>query len=187
MYDNNILQIKYSGQMKKTLIILLLIFCIVSCRHKASSSFFDNLSLHCGKTYNGITEFPKDPQHPFVGKPLQMYVEHCSENEIRIPFKVGNNSSRTWIITKTNKGLLLKHDHRHADGTPEDLTMYGGYANSEGNPWQQHFEADNDTFKMIPEAKTNIWTITIDDKNQTFTYSLQRHSKPRYKAVFDIQ
>jgi hypothetical protein len=24
------------------------------------------------------------------------------------------------------EGLQLKHDHRHEDGTPDEVTMYGG-------------------------------------------------------------
>jgi len=43
----------------------------------------------------------------------------CSDKEIRIPFRVGEDKSRTWILSLDDRGLLFRHDHRHADGTPE--------------------------------------------------------------------
>jgi hypothetical protein len=80
--------------------------------------------------------------------------------------------------------LLLKHDHRHADGTPDAQTNYGGWATSDGSPGRQHFAADEETAKLIPEAATNVWTIEFDPAGEQFVYSLERHAAPRYKAVF---
>ena len=151
------------------------------------SQFFDNLQQHCGKTYFGKTIYPDDPGHDFAGKKLEMRVASCSDKEIRIPFKVGEDTSRTWIITKTEKGMLFKHDHRHKDGTPHELTMYGGYANDKGNQLQQSFPADQETYKLVPKGKTNVWTLTLDPENKQFFYYLERHQKPRYKAVFDLK
>ncbi len=173
--------------MKKTIIILLTLFSIASCKHKNTNSFFSNLSKHCGKTYIGKSVFPEDPGPLFAGKKLVMHVKECSNTEIRVPFKVGEDTSRTWVFTKTQKGLLLKHDHRHADGTPDELTMYGGYANDLSTAWQNNFAADNDTAQLIPEAKTNVWSLSFDEENKIFTYYLKRHDKPRYKAVFEIK
>jgi len=157
---------------------------IVSCTHKPANSFFHEFSQFCGQTFEGKTVFPDDPGKDFAGKKLVMHVAKCTDSEIRVPFKVGENTSRTWVISRTDKGLLLKHDHRHADGTPDEVTMYGGYANSQSSAFIAHFEADEATAKMLPEAKTNVWTLEI--KNKQFIYYLKRHNKPRYKAVFDI-
>ena len=55
-----------------------------------------------------------------------MHVRQCSDREIRIPFHVGENRSRTWVVTRTPQGLRLKHDHRHEDGTEDRVTQYGG-------------------------------------------------------------
>ena len=116
-----------------------------------------------------------------------MFVESCSERELRIPFQVGEDKSRTWILTLTDKGLLFKHDHRHPDGTPDKITMYGGWADASGSPYLQRFPADADTAKLIPEAVTNVWTLQIIPDKQQFTYSLERHAQPRYKASFSLK
>ncbi len=174
----------------KILSIILITTIICSCgfnnKSKTKLDFFNQLSQYCGKTFEGETVFPDDPSDDFAGKKLVMHIKECSDNEIRVPFAVGKNTSRTWIIRKTNKGLLLKHDHRHADGTPDELTMYGGYEDDLCSYNQVNFAADEETATMLPEAKTNVWTLTIDEDNKQFIYSLKRHDKPRYKAVFYI-
>lgn len=149
--------------------------------------FFENVRKLCGKRFDGATEFPKDePGHPLAGKKLTISVEQCSDNEIRIPLQAGEDRSRTWILTLRDGRLLLKHDHRHADGTPDKMTMYGGWA-AEGGANRQRFPADSDTAKLIPEAATNVWTLEIDAQNERFIYALERHGQPRYKAVFSLK
>ena len=150
---------------------------------KTQKLFFDNVKKLCGKRFEGVTEFPQDPKHDFAGKKLVIHVETCSENEIRVPFRVGEDKSRTWILTLSGDRLLLKHDHRHPDGTPDKITMYGGWA-TEGDATRQRFAADEETAKLIPEAATNIWTIEFDAAAGRFVYALERHGQPRYKAVF---
>jgi hypothetical protein len=152
--------------------------------HKA---FFANLKKLCGQQFEGETKFPQDPQHPLVGKKLIMKVASCTGNELRIPFQVGEDKSRTWILTLTKKGLLFKHDHRHEDGTPDEITMYGGWAAGGGTAHSQKFPADADTAKLIPEAVTNVWKLEINPETRQFTYSLERHGKPRYEAVFSLK
>ena len=149
----------------------------------AQRLFFENVKKLCGETFEGVTEFPDDPKHDFAGKKLVISVETCTEGEIRIPFHVGDDTSRTWVLTLTDKGLLLKHDHRHADGTPDKVTMYGGWATSEGTATRQRFAADEETAKLIPEAATNVWTLTILEDQQQFRYALERNGAPRYSAL----
>ena len=150
---------------------------------KTQKLFFENVKKLCGERFEGVTEFPEDPTHDFAGKKLVMHVETCTDNEIRIPFRVGEDKSRTWILTLSDKGLLLKHDHRHADGTPDEVTMYGGWA-AEGDGSRQRFAADAETAKLIPEAATNVWTLEFDAAAGRFIYALERNAAPRYKAVF---
>lgn len=172
--------------MLKFLTVLIFATLLVSCKHKPVNYFFNEFSQYCGQSFEGKTVFPDNPGKEFVDKKLIMYVEECTDKEIRVPFKVGENTSRTWIISRTNYGLLLKHDHRHTDGTPDKITMYGGYANAQNTTLKVSFEADSATVKMLPEAQTNVWTLSFNKKQKQFIYSLKRHDKPRYKAVFDI-
>ena len=171
---------------------LFIVSCVTSAplAHAEADSqkaFFANLKKLCGQQFEGETKFPEDPQHPLVGKKLLMSVASCTENELRIPFQVGEDKSRTWILTLTDKGLLFKHDHRHEDGTPDKITMYGGWAAVGGTAQAQRFPADADTTKLIPEAVTNVWKLEINPETRQFTYSLERHGKPRYEAVFNLK
>lgn len=122
----------------------------------------------------------------FVGNKLIMHVAKVADAELRIPFFVGENKSRTWIITKNENGTLkLKHDHRHEDGSPEDVTFYGGDASNFGWDNLQMFPADDETCRMIDYACHNVWWIMID--GNTFTYNLRRIGSERVFTVsFDL-
>ena len=71
-----------------------------------------------------------------------MHVRKCSDSSLEVPFHVGKDASRTWIITKTGSGLSLKHDHRHKDGSHDVSTMYGGHTLDAGWDQVQSFPAD---------------------------------------------
>ncbi len=156
-----------------------------SASHEATL-FFANMRKLCDGRFEGATEFPPDADHPLAGKKLLISIERCSETEIRIPLHAGEDKSRTWILTLTADGLLLKHDHRHADGTPDEITNYGGFARPDGTATRQSFAADAATAKLIPEAETNVWTLEIDEAKRQLSYALERNRAPRYKAVFQL-
>lgn len=149
-------------------------------------AFFQNLRDMCGQKFEGRTEFVLLEGSPFEDARLLMHIESCTNEEIRIPFIVNENRSRTWVLTLSDEGLLLKHDHRHPDGTPEDTTMYGGWADEEGTPFVQYFPADDYTAELIPDAETNVWMMEINPETNEFVYYLERHDEPRFRAVFDL-
>src|SRR5690554_527167 len=76
-------------------------------------AFFANLSALCGQSFEGEVVTNDAADAAFATSHLLMHVRDCSESEIRIPFWVGQDRSRTWIVTRTGDGLRLKHDHRH--------------------------------------------------------------------------
>lgn len=155
--------------------------------HEDQIAFLNTLRSLCGAEYTGEVAFTNDPESEFIGKELKMIIDTCDTNEVRIPFHVGQDMSRTWVLTFTEEdGLLLKHDHRHPDGTPEEPTMYGGYATNDGSPYRQHFPADDETAAMLPEASTNVWTMEIDREEMLFIYNLTRNDAPRFRAEFDM-
>jgi hypothetical protein len=94
---------------------------------------------------------------------------------------VGDNRSRTWVLTKNKIGITLKHDHRHEDGSEDKVTQYGGTTTNQGFSQMQIFPADNQTQKTIPAAASNIWWITINDSS--FTYNLRRIGSDRLFTV----
>lgn len=173
--------------MSKLLSILFLfafIFITQAQEKSPASEFWERLQAHCGKAYEGTLELPEEDE-AFGGKRLVMHVRSCSEGVIKIPFFVGDDKSRTWILTYENDRIALQHDHRHQDGTEDDINFYGGITTSIGQAGIQIFSADAHTQKIIPAASTNVWWITIDET--TFTYNLRRLGTARvFKVVMDL-
>ena len=125
----------------------------------AEETFLDRLRALCGERLEGRTEFPTQADHPMVGKTLVLTPVCSKDDEVRLPLAVGEDRSRTWIIRQEKEGLYLKHDHRHADGTPDKVTNYGGPARADGTGLRQVFPADQETAELLPEAATNVWTL----------------------------
>ena len=150
-----------------------------------AEQFWSTLQKHCGKAYEGqLTEGAGGDA--FTGKKLVMHVRSCDDNTIRIPFFVGDDKSRTWVLTLDNQRITLKHDHRDEDGSEDEVTQYGGTASNSGLPGIQVFPADMQTTAIIPAAATNVWWITLDDNE--FSYNLRRLGSDRLFTVkFDLK
>lgn len=147
------------------------------------TQFFARLRSLCGTRFEGASTFPTDTTDSFAGKKLVAEVASCTEGEVRVPFAVGEDRSRTWLFTRVGSGLQLKHDHRHADGTPDAVTMYGGMAGLAGSALSQSFAADAHTAQLIPAAATNVWTVSLSADGRRLTYHLERNGRPRFTAV----
>ncbi len=181
------------------LILLMGMFMMLSCAEtgnqenknaainltQTQQAYWNNLLKHCGKAYQG--EFAASPvPADFAGKEMRMYVMSCEENTIKIPFYVGDDRSRTWVLTKKENGILLKHDHRLEDGSDDEITMYGGLTSHAGSANVQYFPADQETIDLIPGAGANLWWITINE-NQ-YSYNLRRVTTPNlFSVVFDLE
>lgn len=149
------------------------------------ADFWANLQQLCGNAYEGQLVDAPEGDTTFAGHQLVMHVRHCDVANVRIPFHVGENRSRTWVISRTEEGLRLKHDHRHEDGTDEQVTMYGGDTAHEGTANMQQFPADEFTAAIVPEARTNVWTIEVEP-GERFVYALRREGTDRrFRIEFD--
>jgi hypothetical protein len=151
-------------------------------------AFWDNLKALCGQAFEGrMVEGTAPSDATFAAEKMVMHVRECGENEIRIPFHVGGNRSRTWVITRTGTGLRLKHDHRHEDGSEDRVTQYGGDTTGAGSAERQDFPADAFTAQLIPAAKTNIWTVRVVP-GEVFGYGLRREAEGRrFRVEFDLR
>lgn len=175
------------------------LFCAVSISFPAISqtktpsieshdAFFDSLKALCGKAFEGEVIIDNAPSDGFTDRPLIMHVMTCTDSQLHIPFHVGENASRTWVITKTGSGLSLKHDHRHKDGSEDQLTQYGGHTLDRGWPQVQSFPADSYSKDMfveqgIPQSNDNVWQIYIYP--DTFSYRLVRNAR-EFRVDFDL-
>lgn len=151
-------------------------------------AFFNQLAAHCGKAFAGKVVSKDSADAAFRDKSLVMHVRECSDTELKIPFHVGDDHSRTWVITKTDQGLRLKHDHRHQDGTEDKVTMYGGDTASMGTSQKQSFPIDQasiDNFMQngLTQSVTNVWHIEVTPN--TFSYLLTREAR-HFQVDFDL-
>ncbi len=149
--------------------------------------FWNKLTAMEGKAFAGKLEIGTEPSDAdFMSGKAIMHIWKVSETEIRIPFHIGENRSRTWVITKTDDGLRLKHDHRKPDGSDDPVTQYGGDTFMKGTPIRQEFKADKFTGDMLPASAKNVWAIEVES-NKRFVYELRREHEDRFFRVeFDL-
>ncbi|WP_273021576.1 hypothetical protein [Rheinheimera sp.] len=150
-------------------------------------SFFNNLAALCGKAFAGNVSVDTPSSDGFNDR-LIMHVRKCTGNQLQIPFHVGDDHSRTWIITKTGSGLSLKHDHRQKNGEYDQSTMYGGHTVDAGWANVQSFPADQYSKELFarlgnPQSNSNIWQMYIYP--QTFSYRMIREGR-EFRVDFDL-
>jgi hypothetical protein len=179
--------------MTRPLFVLLLLPIAFACAERTTpapttphDAFWSNLSAHCDQAFAGRLTDGNASDSVMQRSTLVMHVRSCSDSTMRIPFFVGDDRSRTWVLTRTPEGLRLKHDHRHEDGSEDAVTQYGGDTRDAGTATRQEFAADAHTATIVPAARTNIWTMEIVPGKQ-FVYALRREGTDRRVRVeFDL-
>jgi hypothetical protein len=154
-------------------------------------AYFGNLRTLCGKSYEGRLASNDPADATFAGKRLVMGPVACADADVvRIPFAVGEDRSRTWVLTRLDGDRIrLKHDHRHADGTEDVLSQYGGDSIDAGAPMRQSFPADafsKDLFvrQNLQRSLTNVWSVDVAP-GRRFAYELRRADR-HFRVEFDL-
>lgn len=159
-----------------------------------ADAFLKRIAQHCGQAFEGriVANTPaSNTPDPFEGKRLIMHVRECSDEVLRIPFHVGDDHSRTWVLTRTAEGLRLKHDHRHEDGSPDAVTLYGGDTAEPGSAQRQTFPVDAESIALFERedmkvSTINVWAMEIEP-GQYFLYELARPGTERlFQVRFDL-
>jgi len=169
---------------------LTLILMFLSCSPAQADfqdDFWNRLASLEGLAFKGKLSVGTDPaDKAFMTGEAIMHIWKVSNSEIRIPFHLGEDHSRTWVITRTKGGLRLKHDHRHEDGSDDKTTMYGGDTFAKGTPIRQEFAADQYTGNLLPKSAKNIWAMELE-LGKRFVYELRREHQDRFFRVeFDL-
>lgn len=159
-----------------------------------ATAFLDEIKTHCGEAFSGTVVSDDAVDADFAAQTLIMHVRHCDDAGVRIPFFVGDDRSRTWVITPTQNGLRLKHDHRHEDGSEDAVTQYGGDTGPDsisrlGDGLRAEFPVDDFSIEMfgregLTASVTNIWAMEIDADN-LFAYELRRENR-FFRVEFDL-
>jgi len=155
------------------------------------SAFLVELAALEGRAYAGrvLADEPAQAANPFAGQTLVMHVRRVEPDRLEIPFHVGADRSRTWVITRTPQGLRLKHDHRHADGSEDELTQYGGDTADRGSARRQEFPVDAYSRALFERTQrsvstTNVWAMEIEP-GRSFVYELARKGR-MFRVEFDL-
>lgn len=169
------------------------------------NAFWEALASHCGQAYTGGLVSDDEADADMRGAAMVMEVRDCSDSEIRVPFHIQGadevwDRSRTWVFTRTETGLRLKHDHRHEDGEPDAVTMYGGNTVDGGTARAQDFPVDDESIALFRQegldaSVTNVWRVEVDPADTPdaqFAYQLRRTveggaPEPRnFRVEFDL-
>ena len=165
---------------------------LLSCHHPQIAApqdqFMQNLQELCGKAFAGTLVSTDAADDDLAGQPMVMHIRSCTDTEIQIPFYVGDDRSRTWILTKTDEGLRLKHRHNHEDGTADGVSMYGGNTTHTGSTTAQEFPVDQESVDMFVKeglnvSVTNIWSVKLTDT--LYTYEMRRKGR-LFRVEFDL-
>lgn len=159
----------------------------------AQTRFMAALARHCGKAYAGRLVSSDAADADMVGRAMVVHFRECAPARMAIPFHVGKpdgtwDRSRTWLITRTDTGLRLKHDHRHEDGSADAVTMYGGDTAQGGSAGAQAFPVDEASIAMfrangLTASVTNVWQVEVTPA--IYAYQLSREGR-LFRVEFDL-
>ena len=156
-----------------------------------AAQFLSAVAALCGNAYGGriATNEPATPNDPFEGQALVMHVRTCEPERLLVPFHVGEDRSRTWVLTLQGDRLRLKHDHRHQDGTEDELTQYGGDSTTAGTAARQEFPVDQFSIDLFTRtnrtvSNTNTWAMEVHP-GRMFAYELSRPGGT-FRVEFDL-
>jgi hypothetical protein len=185
--------------MRKLITYFVLLFIVIACAENdgteltididaetTQEEFLANLLERCDDTYAGESTYPADPPHDGLETvELRATISTCTSDEVHISLRAGDDETHTIVITYAPEGLLMRHKHRDTDGSPRDITDYGGLANDRGTSTRQYFEADQSAIDMIPEAENNVWIIDLGTDDETLIYSLERQQEQVFRAELE--
>ena len=156
-----------------------------------ATQFLTAVADVCGQAFAGrvVANEPAQPNDPFEGQRLIMHVRTCENNRVLVPFHVGEDRSRTWVLTLEGDRIRLKHDHRHQDGTEDAVTMYGGDSTTPGTATRQEFPVDAFSTEMFTRenravSNTNTWAMEVHP-GRMFAYELTRPGR-KFRVEFDL-
>ena len=169
--------------------LLVLAGCATATPRHPADAFLANLTALCGKAFEGRVVTTDSADADFANKRLLMRVRDCSATEVRIPFHVGDDRSRTWVLTRTAAGIRLKHDHRHEDGTEDVISQYGGDTATQGTANRQEFPVDQYSKDLFTRenrtvSNTNVWAMEVHP-GRMFAYELRRANR-HFRVEFDL-
>lgn len=174
--------------MRLAFVALPLLSALVGCAGSspdASDAFFDNMKTLCGQTLPGRVISEQEVDANWRASSLVVGPVSCEPDVIRLPLAVGDDTSRTWVLSRDIGQLTFRHEHVEPDGSPSAVTQYGGEARLGGTAQRQDFPADAATKANFQEngltaSLPNVWTLRLDEDG--LLYALARPATEKAPA-----
>ena len=162
---------------------------VSSSSEMAQDVFLARLNALCGQKFEGRVVSTDAADADFRNSRLVMHVRDCAPQEVGIPFAVGEDRSRRWVITRTDGGLRLKHDHRDPEGVIHGYHMYGGDTAQVGTAGRQEFPVDRESIEQFiagnaQVSTTNVWAVEVHP-GRIYAYELRRANR-HFRVEFDL-
>ncbi len=156
---------------------------------RAQEQFFQRLAKQCGNAYpGGLTMEPEGDEMLTGTELLIAHFRECDDHQVRIPFHIELEDeldwdrSRTWIFTRHDDRLELRHDHRKRDGSDDEVTMYGGFSVGAGTAMRQEFQS---VARTEESGYFRGWRIEIVP-GERYTYGTIRDTSWSWRVDFDL-
>lgn len=156
---------------------------------QAQAAFMQAFRPYCGKAFAARIVQDSAPS-PDWDHPLVVHIRDCEDSVIRMPLHVGEDRSRTWLLTLHSEYIDFQHIHLHEDGSTDAVSPYGGRTLDAGSANQQNFPADEASKALfiandLDVSVSNTWTISFSGdfpNGQTMRYQLSRPGR-----FFEVQ
>lgn len=178
----------------RTLILVLLVSLTPADHLRAAEEpqamFWEALRTLCGQAFEGrLVSFDDSLDAAWLPERMVIHVRRCADDRIDVPLFVGEDRSRTWVLSRHQDFLRLKHDHRHSDGSEDSVTWYGGHTTDPGRSWRQVFPVDDYSRALfltngLEGSIGNFWYMEVVPGSH-FAYGLTRPGR-HLRAEFDL-
>lgn len=150
---------------------------LLSSEATPQQQFIAAFRPYCGQAYAAKIMEDNQPS-PAWDHPLIVHVRDCEDAVIRMPLHVGDDRSRTWVLTLQEDFIDFQHIHLHENGSPDAVSPYGGRTLEAGTSTEQNFPADPASQALFIEnglnvSVNNVWTVDFPDEH-TLRYRLRR-------------
>ena len=144
----------------------------VKAAESNQDKFFDSINAHCGNAFSGSVEDSSNST-AYNGRKFVLHIRDCSDTQIKMPLHIDDNSSRILVLTKSDGSIKLQHDHRHADGSSDALTLYGGYSSADTTDNVTNFPESAESIaitKAYAPTRTypSVWSIILSSEDITY-------------------
>lgn len=155
----------------------------------AVDRWWARLERLCGQAFEGKVVSTDETDAALRDQTLTLYVRRCAPDKIEVPFHVGDDRSRTWVLTRRGDTVHLQHDHRHEDGSEDTVTLYGGLSADDSSDERLNFPADEYSKTLfenngLAPSVSNVWSMELIE-GERFSYVLKRPGR-HFRADFDL-